>query len=65
MSVDEGNLTDKDNFCHVFRLVLVSETGSQSIAQASLELMGNPLVGQPSVGITGFGYHAQCIYVCF
>lgn len=66
MSVDEGSLTDRDSFCHVFCLVLVSETGSQSIAvQASLELMGNPLFGQPSVGITGFGYHAQRIYFCF
>jgi hypothetical protein len=32
-------------------LVWVYEAGTQSIAQASLQLMGNPLFSQPSVGL--------------
>lgn len=51
MAVDEGSVTHRDSFRHVFCLALVSETGSQAIVRASLELMGNPLFSQPSVGI--------------
>lgn len=67
LTTEEGKMseTDRISFCHVFCLVMVSEAVSQSIAQASLELMGNPLFNQSSAGITGFCFHAQHVYFCF